>query len=132
MNKSKGRILIIDNSRSGWVDFFTPRLEEAGYIVQAVRNTNDASHLLEKEAFNLILIDLTQAKEESKPVKKLAGLSLDERRLVVMVPTQLTPSKMRVSFKLGACDCVDKPFDRGGLIEMVERELAESYTRKRS
>jgi FixJ family two-component response regulator len=42
-----------------------------------------------------------------------------------MFPIQQLPERMRVVFKAGAYDCVDKPFDREELIELVETLQAE-------
>jgi len=124
MSKSKNSILIIDDEL-GWVDFSRSILKAAGYAVEIAENAMEAWDFLTKRAFDLILMDLKQA-EKGDILQKIAKSSPHERRrVVVLFPTYLSPSKMRGVFKSGAYDCEDKPFDKSGLIRMVKEKLTE-------
>lgn len=125
MNNLKRHILIVD-SEPEWIKFSKSTLEQVGHVVETVGNARDASRFMKRENFDLILVNLKQAEEERDIIRSFAEYGYNGRMVVVMVSTQLSLSNMRTCFNsLRARDCIDKPFNRDELIEVVERELGE-------
>jgi DNA-binding NtrC family response regulator len=115
-----GRVLVID-ARSEWLSFAKLTLSEVGYEVEVAGSVREAMEILSiEDAFDLILADRRVAETESDILRDMIWVEPDRRRRVVVVfPTQLALGKMRVAFKLGAFDCVDKQYERDKLIDAV-------------
>lgn len=123
-SRQKGYILLIDHDED-WLASAQPVLEALGYVVETARSTKEVLGP-EDKIYDLILMNWTQADQERVLLERLARPESDNPRcVVVMFPIQQLPERMRVVFKSGAYDCVDKPFDREELIELVETLQAE-------
>lgn len=123
-SKQKGHILLIDHDEA-WLEFAQPALEAFGYVVKTARSTKEVLDL-EDKVYDLIIMNWAQADQERLLLHRLArSESSNPRRVVVISPIQQLPERMRVVFKAGAYDCVDKPFDRRELVELIETLQAE-------
>jgi len=75
---------------------------------------------------DLVLIDLKAAEQEEAVIRQIMmRQSAKHYHVVIAFPTDLTPSKMRAMFKMGAYDCVDKQYDDAGLLRLIQTQLAE-------
>ncbi len=123
-SKRKGHILLIDHDED-WLESAQSVLEALGYVVQTAKSTKEALNLVD-EVYDLILMNWVQADQERVLLHHLARpKSPNPRSVVVMFPVQQLPGRMRLVFKAGVYDCVDKPFDREELIELIETLQAE-------
>ena len=123
-SKRKGHILLIDHDEE-WLGSAQPMLEALGYVVQTAKSAKEALNLVD-EVYDVILMNWVQADQERVLLHRLARpKSLNPRSVVVMFPVQQLPGRMRLVFKAGVYDCVDKPFDQDELIELIETLQAE-------
>ena len=123
-SRRKGHILLIDHDEE-WLGSAQPVLEALGYAVQTAKSAEEALNLLD-EVYDVILMNWVQADQERVLLQRLARpRSSNPRCVVVMFPVQQLPGRMRLVFRAGAYDCVDKPFDQEDLIELIETLQAE-------
>lgn len=122
---SRGHILLIDHDEE-WLRSTELVLQALGYAVQIARNTKEAL-ALEYMACDLVLMNWIQADQAQVLLRHLVHRESDNPRcVIVMFSIQQLPERMRVVFKAGAYDCVDKPFDQEEVIKLVEALEAES------
>ena len=99
---------------------------QAGYdVVTTVDFVEALQHYL-NECFDLILVGADQAEGNLRALEELVRTSGDRRRFVVMFPIRPTPHKMRIVFKAGAYDCVDKPYEPEALLQMVATQITDA------
>lgn len=123
------QVILVDN-RSEWLDFGRNVLAEAGYAVQTAQAAADAVNFLEGNRLILTIIDsLTIQEHEASFRRFLQAQSRTRHRVVAAFSTALTPDNAADLFKLGAHDCVDKPYDKTGLLTLVEQQIAESIAK---
>ena len=115
----KARILLIDHDKD-WLKNAKAVLEDLGYIVHTARNAGEALKLV-NEVYDLILMNWVYAEQEQVLLQRLARPKASNPRcVVVMFPVQQLPGRMRLAFKAGAYDCVDKPFDKTELLKLIK------------
>jgi DNA-binding NtrC family response regulator len=126
------KILIADNQRE-WLKFSRGVLASQGYQVILVETVAKLHQLLEDDGYDLILInaDLMFGKFR-EPIHSLFSRNADKPIIVVSVPssTHRTVQETRTAFRLGAKDCVDKPFSSERLLSLVQQLLAEFGDRR--
>jgi DNA-binding NtrC family response regulator len=122
---SSDRILLIDR-HSDWLQFAKESLKQAGYEVFAASRFDEAAKRWRDESFDLILVGLDQAESHLSTLSDLAKNPANPRRIVVMFPIRQRYDRMRIVFKAGAYDVVDKPYQPDALISMVAGEIAEA------
>jgi DNA-binding response OmpR family regulator len=116
--KDKGRILLIDHDDQ-WIEKARLVLAGLGYEVQGAATITDALAL--SDVYDLILMNWAQADHELLLLSKLAQPDVaNSPCVVVMFPIQKSPQRMRAVFKAGAYDCVDKPFEKREIVELVD------------
>jgi len=115
-----GRVLVID-ARDEWLSFARLTLSEAGYEVEVTGSAREAMEILSSDnAFDLIPADQKVAETECDILRDMIWIEPDRRRLVVVVfPTEPALDRMRMIFRLGAFDCVAKPYERDKLIQIA-------------
>jgi len=74
------------------------------------------------KVFDLIFIGLDLAIGGIDNLSVIESLR-KQSRFVVMFPVFQQDETLRVLFKAGVYDCVDKPYEREGLLRLVEGEL---------
>jgi DNA-binding NtrC family response regulator len=122
--KDMCRILFIDPDPK-YLSFAINALKRIGISAVGFTGIKRAQQFLKStRGTQLILIDLEFTEREPEQIRKLA--ELDRTHVVVLFPVQLTPHKMSLVFKLGAYDCVDKPYDKNQLIKQFEILIKET------
>jgi DNA-binding response OmpR family regulator len=126
--QSKGRILLVDHDEE-WLGSAQSVLVTLGYSVEIARSITEALDL--PDMYDLVLMNWAQADQEQVLFQRLAKPeSPSAPCVVVLFPIQMLPQRMRAVFKSGAFDCVDKPFDQGELVKLVEALQKECATQK--
>ena len=116
--QSKGRILLVDHDEE-WLGSARSVLTTLGYSVEIAKSITEALDL--PDMYDLVLMNWAQADQEQVLFRRLAQPeSPNAPCVVVLFPIQMLPQRMRAVFKAGAFDCVDKPFDKGELVKLVE------------
>ena len=121
------KILVVDDEKS-ICDLIDLNLSASGYHCQSVQNGLDAIDLIEKENFDLILLDIMLPGADGYDVMEY----IRPLKIPVIFITAKHEVKDRVKgLKLGADDYLVKPFDVVELIARVEAVLRR-YTRRKS
>lgn len=122
MTRAGGRILWVDDE----VDLLRPHvmlLEQEGYRVQAVMNGDDALDLLERESYDLVLLD--EQMPGRRGIEVLARLRGRAPHLpVVMVTKSEADSTMHEAIGRRADDYIVKPTSPRQVLSVVTRLLA--------
>jgi DNA-binding NtrC family response regulator len=123
------RVLLIDQHPE-WLSFAKRTLFEAGYQVETAPNFEQAARCcFEADHFDLILVGLDQAEANLETIGELKKSKPQQWRFVVMFPVRQTPDRLRMVFKAGAFDCVNKPYQRDALLRVVADEIADARRR---
>lgn len=121
------KILIADNQLE-WLRFSQGVLENHGYDVVLAQTIEKLEGLLIENDYDLVLInaDLMFGEMEST-IRKLFVRNADKPIIVVSIPSSAhrTVQETRAAFKMGARDCVDKPFSSQQLLALIRRLLDE-------
>ena len=113
------KILVVDDEKS-ICDLIDLNLSASGYHCQSVQNGLDAIDLIEKENFDLILLDIMLPGSDGYDVMEY----IRPLKIPVIFITAKHEVKDRVKgLKLGADDYLVKPFDVVELIARVEAVL---------
>ena len=119
---SKGRILWVDDE----VDLLRPHtilLMREGYHVDAVMNGNDALELLDRESYDLVLLD--EQMPGLRGIEVLSEIRSRGRGLpVVMVTKSETDDTMHEAIGRRADDYIIKPTSPRQVLSVVTRLLA--------
>lgn len=122
---SEARLLVIDRN-SGWLDFAEHTLRRAGYDVSVATDLMKAFRVHSSDDFDLVLIGLDQVEGNLSTFAQLTCEKALSKRFVVMFPIHRTLDRVRVAFRAGAYDCIDKPFEAEALLELVSEQLIRS------
>lgn len=120
------RILLIQDQSKPKVPL-PERLRQHGWSVQLVRDGRSGTDLALNEPFDLIILDLSRAAAHGIDVcrnLRQAGLNTP----ILMLTARNQPSDKVVGLKVGADDCVSKPFAMIELLARVEALLRRSRT----
>jgi DNA-binding response OmpR family regulator len=125
------RILVADNQPE-WGAFSEQVLEKEGYDVSVASTVVDLKHLVEVDGYDLILVNADLMRGEFvEAIRQLFTRNADKAFIVVSMPSvrYREVQETRMAFKLGAKDCVDKPFSAEGLLRLV-RQLVDEFVRR--
>ena len=118
------RILLVQDQPKRGVPL-PERLRRQGWTVQLVRDSREGTALALNEAFDLIILDLTRAPAAGIDVcRDLRHYGLNSPILLLTARNQ--PADRIVGLKVGADDCVTKPFAMIELLARVEALLRRS------
>jgi FixJ family two-component response regulator/GGDEF domain-containing protein len=124
---SKARILAVDDQRY-FRELVEGLLSDEGYEVRTVASGEEALHVLEAEDFEIVLTDLVMPGiDGTELVRRVKERRPDQE--IVMVTGVVDVKAAVEAMKLGATDYILKPFDRGLLIEAVDKILARRQLR---
>ncbi len=121
------KILIADDQPE-WREFSRQVLESEGYDVVLAETVPTLDRLLKENGYDLILVNADlMFGEFREPLHRLFRHNIDKPIIVVSVPSSphQTVQETRTAFKLGAKDCVDKPFSSERLLSLIKRLLAD-------
>ncbi|HEV2350696.1 MAG TPA: response regulator transcription factor [Terriglobia bacterium] len=103
------------------------RLRQHGWAVHLMRDSREGAELALHEPFDLIILDLTRAADHGIDVcRDLRHYGLNTPILMLTASNQ--PADKVVGLKVGADDCVTKPFAMIELLARVEALLRRSRT----
>jgi len=94
-----------------------------GYEVKSVPSGKEGFELLEKESFNLVLLDLKMPDMDGVEVLKKIKSAWPET-IVIMITGYSTVETAVKTLKLGALNYIEKPFTPDALIEGVREALS--------
>ena len=125
MTSPECSILLIDR-HVGWLKLAQEPLTQAGYKVVTAPDLDEATQSRLNEPFDLVFIGLDQAERNLDTLSEIAKSPDVQQRFVVMFPLRQTHEKMRIVFRAGAYDCVDKPYQSGDLLKIVAEKIADT------
>ena len=119
------KILVVDDSKV-ITDLIKLMLEKSGYGCMAANNGKECMQLLQKEKFDLILLDI--AMPEVSGLDLLDAIKSDERqkgtKVVVFTASSPTEAELEAYMAKGAVGLIRKPVKKEALIAQLERYLA--------
>jgi DNA-binding NtrC family response regulator len=122
-NNNICQILVIDPD-SDWIDFAVQTLRGQGIGAQGVTDIDKIGQASKPVCGSqLVFMDLELVRRAPDQVRHFA--EKENRYVVVLFSTGLTPHRMSRVFKLGAYDCVGKPYDSQSLIKLAKSLLRE-------
>lgn len=123
---AKQRILIADDETDIAL-ILKLQLEEEGYETCRARDGQETMALLEKELFDLVLLDIRMPRLDG--IEVLKRLKAQERDVAVVIMTAHGSERMAVeALQHGALDYVAKPFANEEIVSKVKRALVYRYT----
>ena len=119
----KRRILVVDDE-DALRTVLSGELVSEGYDVRTAADGDEAVSSLEKEGFDLILLDIKMPRMNGFEVLKFVKEKFPKTKVVML--TGFADLKNAIeSKKLGAEDFVSKPYDLVDLLTTIERVLGE-------
>ena len=116
-----GKILVCDDEQE-ILDITQLILEDSGYEVTALINSNDVISYIEKQQPDILLIDLWMPGMSGDQVIAQLRTNANITDLPIIVISASTDGR-QVAFAAGADDFLDKPYDIDTLLAMVEKHL---------
>lgn len=95
-------------------------VEEGGWEVAVAETGRRAIELLEQSKFNLLLLDLNLPELDGFEVMQKARVIAPEMKIVVISGSIGVPETVR-AMRMGAYECVAKPFRVNELLEILQR-----------
>jgi two-component system response regulator PilR (NtrC family) len=119
----KSRILVVDDEEA-LRTVLSGELASEGYDVRTAGDGDEAVSLLQKEGFDVILLDIKMPRMTGFEVLKHVKEKFPKTKVVML--TGFADLKNAIeSKKLGAEDFVSKPYDLVDLLTTIERVLSE-------
>ena len=112
------KILIVDDEKP-ICDLIDLNLSAAGYFCKSVQDGMKAIECIEREKFDLILLDIMLPEEDGLSIlQKLRASAATKRIPVIMLTAKNTEYDRVVGLDSGADDFISKPF---GMMELLSR-----------
>ena len=119
----KRKVLVVDDE-DALRTVLSGELTSEGYDVGTAADGDDAISTLQKQAFDLVLLDIKMPRMHGFEVLKFVKEKHPETKVVML--TGFADLKNAIeSKKLGAEDFVSKPYDLVDLLTTIERVLSE-------
>ncbi len=119
----KSKILVVDDE-DALRTVLSGELVSEGYDVRTASDGDDAITNLQKESFDLVLLDIKMPRMNGFEVLKFVKEKFPRTKVVML--TGFADLKNAIeSKKLGAEDFVSKPYDLVDLLTTIERVLSE-------
>jgi DNA-binding NtrC family response regulator len=119
----KSSVLVVDDE-DALRTVLSNELTNEGYDVTSAADGDDAVGVLQKNAFDLILLDIKMPRMNGFEVLKFVKENHPSTKVVML--TGFADLKNAIeSKKLGADDFVSKPYDLVDLLTTIERVLSE-------
>lgn len=123
MNQSAGRLLVVDDNTLNR-EMLSRRLRRKGFEVTMAVDGYIAMELLDKEVFDLVLLDIMMPGISGLEVLENLRKRFSQAELPIIMTTARTQSEDIVSaLSLGANDYVTKPIDFNVLLARVDTHL---------
>ena len=118
----RGKILLIDDKLE-FLKVLSERLKLRGYQVTAVGSGGEALKAVEREPFDVIVLDLVMPVMDG--VETLRRLrKLDPQSQIIVFSGYATSQEVDQAMALGANDFLAKPADLDSLLERINRAIA--------
>ncbi len=116
------QVLIVDDAEPNIV-LLSHVLKKEGYRILVARNGEEALDVVERESPDLILLDIMMPGKSGYDVIKELKKG-DKKDIPVIFLSALADSENKVdAFKAGAVDYVNKPFNKGEILERIKTHL---------
>ncbi|CAG36220.1 response regulator [Desulfotalea psychrophila] len=113
----KARVLLVDDEKD-FIETLSNRLQIRGLTVSTSTCGQDALKLIEKEKFDVVVLDLTMPGMDGlETLKKLKETAPDTE--IIMLSGHGTIQASTEAIKLGAEDFLEKPLDLPKLLEKI-------------
>jgi two-component system, NtrC family, response regulator HydG len=126
--QARGRVLIVEDEEIVR-QLLTGLLREEGYAVDAVATGEDALKALDRELYDLVLLDLNLPGMHGMNVLSAAPALQTDAEFIVMTAFGSVDNAVE-AMKLGAFDYVNKPFRTEELLLTLERALQQTALRR--
>jgi DNA-binding response OmpR family regulator len=131
MNENSSKLLVVDDNEMNR-DMLSRRLSRRKHTVITAENGQQALDLIDKESFDVILLDIMMPGISGIEVLKIIRQSYSASELPVIMVTAKGDSDDVVSaLKLGANDYVIKPLDFPVVLARVETQLEACRNHKK-
>jgi DNA-binding NtrC family response regulator len=124
----RGRVLVVEDEEIVR-QLLTGLLREEGYSVDAVPTGEDALKALDRELYDLVLLDLNLPGIHGMNVLSAAPALQTDAEFIVMTAFGSVDNAVE-AMKLGAYDYVNKPFRTEELLLTMERALHQTALRR--
>lgn len=125
-----GKLLVVDDEEANR-DMLSRRLKRAGYMVELAADGASAQDLLQRQEFDLVLLDQMMPGMTGLDLLRLLRGTAETAELPVIMVTALSDSQQVVtSLAAGANDYVTKPVDFPVALARIERHLQQSRMAK--
>ncbi len=119
----KSKILVVDDE-DALRTVLSGELASEGYAVHTAGDGDEAIQTMQKESYDLVLLDIKMPRVNGFEVLKFVKEKYPKTRVVML--TGFADLKNAIeSKKLGAEDFVSKPYDLVDLLTTIERVLSE-------
>jgi two-component system, NtrC family, response regulator HydG len=125
---ARGRVLIVEDEEIVR-QLLTGLLREEGYDVDAVSTGEDALKALDRELYDLVLLDLNLPGMQGMNVLGAAPALQTDAQFIVMTAFGSVDNAVE-AMKLGAFDYLNKPFRTEELLLTLERALHQTALRR--
>lgn len=127
MSGRKGKVLMVDDELE-LLQFSSSILSREGHTVKTAPNAQEAMRLLEKEEFDVILLDLKMPGMSG--LEFLETFKPKSRREEVVILTAYADVESAVkAMKLGAYGYVTKPFNADAVLAEIDKIMEVQYLR---
>ena len=124
MSDSKGNLLVVDDNEMNR-DMLSRRLSRRGHTVTTAEDGHIALDLIDKHAFDVILLDIMMPGISGIEVLKTLRQSYSHADLPIIMATAKSENEdMIAALKLGANDYVTKPLDFPVVLARVNTQLS--------
>ena len=119
----KSRVLVVDDEEA-LRTVLSSELASEGYQVETASDGDEAITSVQKNSFDLVLLDIKMPKVDGFEVLKFIKKGFPKMKVIML--TGFADLKNAIeSKKLGAEDFVSKPYDLVDLLTTIERVLSE-------
>lgn len=124
-----GHILVLDDGEVVR-DVLTDMLCDAGHSVKATDDGAEALRLLERETFDIVLVDLQMPKMSGVEfLERLRLLNTPRRPFVFVMTGKTVEENLDTYASLGVAETLLKPFSRSALVERIQMALRDMTPR---
>ena len=116
-------ILVVDDEEA-LRTVLSSELSSEGYLVDTASDGDEAITILQGKSFDLVLLDIKMPRVDGFEVLKFIKKTNPAMKVIML--TAFADLKNAIeSKKLGAEDCISKPYDLVDLLTTIERVLSE-------